>query len=164
MTAKISHCRRSFVEICVDEVAPVLRVEVRGQTRRTDEIAEQDRDRAALGSIGTGAIRESSLRWERLPGVSSGDGLGVEFLDRGHDLSPMANDGDAQILQIFDRQLRQHGAVDFVVPERRFILAKAKAPQPNPDIHRRFLRPARMMILRSHGVYGFGVLRRLWGE
>jgi hypothetical protein len=35
-------------------------------------------------------------------------------------------------------------------------LPKAKASQPNPDVHRRFLRPARMMILRSHGVYGFG--------
>src|SRR5580704_13925972 len=76
----------------------------------------------------------------------------------------MANDSDAEVLEVIDRQLRQHRAVDLIVPERRLILPKAKAPQPNPDVHRRFLRPARMMILRSHGVYGFGPLRRLWGE
>ena len=49
MTAKIGHRRRGLVEIGVDEVAPVLGVELRGQACRADEIAEHHGDRAALG-------------------------------------------------------------------------------------------------------------------
>jgi hypothetical protein len=37
------------IEIGVDQVTPVLRVEPRGEARRADEIAEHHRDRAALG-------------------------------------------------------------------------------------------------------------------
>jgi hypothetical protein len=37
-----------LVEIGVDDVAPVLRVELCGETRRADEIAKHDGDRAAL--------------------------------------------------------------------------------------------------------------------
>ena len=51
MAAKIGHRRRSFVEIGVDEVAPVFGVELRGKARRADKIAEHHRDRAALGEI-----------------------------------------------------------------------------------------------------------------
>ena len=50
MAAKIGHRRRSFVEIGVDEVAPVFGVQLCGEARRADEIAEHHRDRAALGS------------------------------------------------------------------------------------------------------------------
>ena len=88
----------------------------------------------------------------------------LEFFNRGHDLSPMADDGDAEVLRSSTVSLRQHRAVDLIVPERRLILPKAKAPQPNPDVHRRFLRPARMMILRSHGVYGFGPYEGFGGK
>ena len=49
MTAKIGHRSRSLVEIGVDEVAPVLGVQLRGEARRADEIAKHDSDRAALG-------------------------------------------------------------------------------------------------------------------
>ena len=159
VAAKLGHRLRRFVEIGVDQVAPVLGVELGRKARRSDEVAEQDRDRAALGSIPTDASRDNSLRRGRPPVFGLEDELGVELLDRGHDLPPMADDGDAQVLQVVDRQLRQHRAVDFIVPERRLILPKAEAPQPNPDIHRRFLRSARMMVLRGHGVYGFGPLR-----
>ena len=51
MAAKIGHRRRSLVEIGVDEVAPVLGVQLRGEARRADEIAEHDRDRTAFGSV-----------------------------------------------------------------------------------------------------------------
>ena len=69
----------------------------------------------------------------------------------------MADGGDAEILQIVDRQFRQHRAVDFVVAERRLVLPKAEAPQPIPDIHRCFLRPASMMVLRDHSVHNAGL-------
>ena len=51
MAAKIGHRLRRFVEIGVDEVAPVLGVKFRGKARRADEIAEHHGDRAALGSV-----------------------------------------------------------------------------------------------------------------
>ena len=51
MAAKSGHRLRRFVEIGVDEVAPVLGVELRGKARRADKIAEHHRDRAALGSV-----------------------------------------------------------------------------------------------------------------
>ena len=49
--AERRHRFRRFVEIGVDQVAPVLGVELGRQTRRADEIAEHDRDRTALGSF-----------------------------------------------------------------------------------------------------------------
>jgi hypothetical protein len=49
MPAKPGHRRRGFVEISVDEVAPVLRVDLRGEACRSHKIAKHDRDRTALG-------------------------------------------------------------------------------------------------------------------
>jgi hypothetical protein len=87
-------------------------------------------------------------------------GRGVERLDRRHDLAPMADHRDAEVLEILDRQLRQHVAVDLVVAERRLVLPEAEAPQPTADIHPVSLRPpAPMMVLRCgrvHNVYREG--------
>jgi len=72
----------------------------------------------------------------------------------------MADDSDAEVLEVVDRQPRQHRAVDVIVPGRRLILPEAEAPQPDPNIHRCFLRGAKsMMVLRNHNVYGFGSVR-----
>ena len=66
MAAKPRHRGRGFVEIGVDEVAPVLRVEPRREARRADEIAEHHRDRAALarvetsGGAGSGGGRQAA--------------------------------------------------------------------------------------------------------
>jgi hypothetical protein len=49
MAAEFGHSRGGFVEIGVDEVAPVLRVEPECERRRTDEVAEHDRDLATFG-------------------------------------------------------------------------------------------------------------------
>ena len=51
VAAKIGHRLRRLVEIGVDEVAPVLGVELRGEARRADKIAEHHCDRTALGSV-----------------------------------------------------------------------------------------------------------------
>jgi hypothetical protein len=56
----------------------------------------------------------------------------------------MADDSDAEVLEVIDRQPWQHRAVDLIVPERRLVLPKAEAPQPDPNIHRCFLRGARV--------------------
>ena len=47
--AKPGHRPGSLVKIGVDEIAPILGVKLCGEARRAYEIAEHDRDRAALG-------------------------------------------------------------------------------------------------------------------
>lgn len=47
----------------------------------------------------------------------------------------MPDDADAQILQVFRRQVRQDRFVNLVTAERSLILSEAKAPQPNHDVH-----------------------------
>ena len=49
MAAEPGHRRRSLVEIGVDECAPILGVQLCGETCRAYEIAEHHGDRAALG-------------------------------------------------------------------------------------------------------------------
>ena len=51
VAAEARHRRRGPVEIGPDRIAPVFRVEPRRERRRTDQIAEHDRDRAALGQV-----------------------------------------------------------------------------------------------------------------
>ena len=48
MATQFGHRRRSLVAVSVDEVAPVFGVKPRGKTGRPDEIAEHNRNRAAL--------------------------------------------------------------------------------------------------------------------
>ena len=47
----------------------------------------------------------------------------------------MPDDADAQILQVVRRQIRQDRVVYLVLAERSLILSKAKAPQPDHDVH-----------------------------
>ncbi len=49
----------------------------------------------------------------------------------------MADDRDAEILQIFGRQARQEVAVDRVVAERRFVLPETEILEPGRDVHGR---------------------------
>ena len=81
-----------------------------------------------------------TVSWRRSAASERGGGVGgarrprqrgVQRLDRGHHLAPMADGGDAEILEIVDRQLRQHRAVDFVVAERRLVLPEAKRSAAN---------------------------------
>src|SRR6516225_10934709 len=42
---------------------------------------------------------------------------------------------DAKLLQVLVRQARKNSFVNLVFAERSLILCKAKAPQPNHDVH-----------------------------
>src|SRR4051794_67143 len=53
----------------------------------------------------------------------------------------MADRGDANVLEVVGRQVRQQLSIDVILTECRLVLLKAQAPQPLPDIHHRFLRP-----------------------
>jgi hypothetical protein len=48
VAAETRHRGRGLVEIGADQIAPVFRIEFRGEARRADEIAEHHRDRPAL--------------------------------------------------------------------------------------------------------------------
>src|SRR6476661_2246809 len=47
----------------------------------------------------------------------------------------MPDDGDAQILQVLRRQLRQDLFADRIVAESGLVLFEAEAPQPDHDVH-----------------------------
>jgi hypothetical protein len=47
----------------------------------------------------------------------------------------MSDDADAKLLQVLVRQARENRLVYVILAERSLILSKAKAPQPNHDVH-----------------------------
>ena len=55
--------------------------------------------------------------------------------DRGEQLAPVADRGDAELAQVVGRQLGQDVGVDVVVAERLLVLAQAQPAQPSPDVH-----------------------------
>ena len=61
--------------------------------------------------------------------VSSQSSEGVE------QRTAVADDANAQILQVLRRQVRENLLGDLVLAERRLIPFEAQAPQPIPDIH-----------------------------
>ena len=70
MAVKIDHGCGSLVEIRVDEVAPIFRVEPRREVRRADEVAEHHRNRSTLrrnlkapGRCGLGRGGKRVHRW-----------------------------------------------------------------------------------------------------
>ena len=111
MAAETGHRRRSLVEIGVDEVAPVLGVELRGEARRADEIAEHHRDRrrspaasatgapvaapvgnapdanVAAGAGTVGGADDSSVKGSFLP-------AGFQLADCSQQLEPMSERGN----------------------------------------------------------------------
>jgi hypothetical protein len=68
----------------------------------------------------------------------------------------MADDSDAEVLEVVDRQPRQHRAVDLIVLERRLILPEAEARQTPTSIDVSSEGRRSMMVLQCHNVYGFG--------
>ena len=48
----------------------------------------------------------------------------------------MPQRGNAKLLQVLSRQARKNRFVNLVLAERSLILSKAKAPQPNHNVHR----------------------------
>ena len=131
---------RAGVLIGMEDLTHVLGIEPGRQRGRADEIAEHDGELAPLGGVGAGRR----------------GGRGIQRLDCGHDLAPMADGGDAEILEVVQRQFRQHRAIDGIVSERRLVLPEAKRPEPAPDVHPCVLEWAAMMVLRRRNVHSVG--------
>ena len=146
MAAETGHRRRSLVEIGVDEVAPVLGVELRGEARRADEVAEHDRDRTALGrDLGSfvGGAGEGCSRSARKSRRRQGG-------DRGEQHAPIAYGRNADLLEVLGRQVREDRLLDPVIAKRGLVLAKAETAKPPADIHGR----------APHGLAGYSSSRR----
>jgi hypothetical protein len=144
MAAKVDHYLRRLVEISVDQVAPVFGVELRGERRRSDKVAKHHRDRTALGvgprsrpRPGGHGWRGQTGRWVRGSRRVRRLGRHAERGDRVKQSSPVADDRDAEILQIFGRQGREEVALDRVVAERRFVMPETEVVEPGRDVHGR---------------------------
>ena len=134
--AHLRHRRRGGVEIAADEIAPVLGVEFRRYASRADKVAKHDGQVTTLGGCGSGRrLRE----WDRRRD-GSGRGPGqwclryVQSGDRFEHSSSMTP-GDADLLEVRLRQLRQDFDVDVVFAKYRLVLAQPEASQSNPDAH-----------------------------
>jgi hypothetical protein len=148
MAAKSRHRRRSLVQIGAEQIAPVLRVELRGEAGRTNKITEHHGDRATFGIVRRRRQGRGSRRLRYWVG-------GAQTSDRFEQALAIPQI-DTQLSQISVGQIRQNVGIDRVVAKRDLVPTKTEAPKPNPDVHRRFLRgPRSMMVLRSHSVYGF---------
>ena len=134
MAAEPAHRVRRLVEIGVDEAAPVFRVELRGEARRADEVAEHHGNRAALGGDfrGFGGVVPEKAAAHRL-----GRRRRRQCGDRGEQHAPVAYGRDADLLQVLDRQVREDRLPDPVVAKRSLIFAKAETAKPPADVHGR---------------------------
>jgi hypothetical protein len=134
MAAEPSHCRRGFVEVGPDQIAPVFGVEFRGEARRADQIAEHDGDRPAL-RVGAGRRRGRRRvgrriwgRGRRFAGGETGD-RPDQLLSR-----PERN---ADFFEVGLGQVGQDVRVDLMLAEQGFILSEPDRVQPLGDVHRR---------------------------
>ena len=133
VAAKPSHRRCGLVEIGVDQAAPILGVEPRRERRRTDQIAEHDRDRAALG----GDFRDS-FRWRRRSRRRGGLPRSSRRRQCGYgseQFAPIADGRDAYLLEVLRRQVRKYCFVDPVVAKRGLVSLKANLFQPRSEVH-----------------------------
>src|SRR4029077_17424098 len=92
-----------------NDFAQVLRVHTGGECRRTDKVAEHDRDLAALGGV-LGALVDYQRnigwrrRWWASLSVQSGDGV--------EQLTAIPDKSNTKVLQVLRRQPRQDRVVD----------------------------------------------------
>src|SRR5215472_5282641 len=119
-----------------DDLAVILGIEARGERGRADEIVEHHRQLAAFRLCphpslprSRGRVREGALRGRRH--------LGAERRDDVEQPPTMADQVDAEILQVLGCQARQYPCVDLVRAECRLVLLEPELPQPARNIHRR---------------------------
>jgi hypothetical protein len=126
VAAKRSHGGRGGVEVAPHQIAPVLRIELRREARRADEVAEHHRDRTALSVLaGRRGRRRGLRRWW----------FGGQRRGRREQLAPMPQRSDADFLQVRVGERRRESEVDVVVGERLGVLPEIEPLQPIGDAH-----------------------------
>jgi hypothetical protein len=123
-------------EILADQIAPVFRIKPRRDAGRTNQIAEQHGDMPTLAN----GFRNWRFGWLRSRWSRGFSGWGVNRTgsqsgNRIQQLHTVPNRGDAKLLQGLVRQARKNRLVYVILAERRLVLAEAKAPQPDHDVH-----------------------------
>jgi hypothetical protein len=93
--------------IGAQQLAHILRVETRGERRRTGQIAKHDCQLPAL-SAGFDVAGRRNVRRERL--------------DRFEQPPAMTDGGDTDFPQILRRQAAEHFEIDIILAERRLVL------------------------------------------
>lgn len=116
-----------------DELAIIFRIRFDRQRGRVDEIAEHDREHAALGRPPIAG------RLRRGGGFGGGRTIRALAEPRGRveDTAAMPDRGDADLAQVVLRQRAQHRGVDVVVPERLRVAGKAKLREPFSHVEAR---------------------------
>ena len=128
VAAKPGHRRRSFIEIGVDERAPILGVELRSHACGPDEVTEHDCDRAALG----GRRRRHRGGARRLGGGFPGPESG----DRPEETLAVPQ-RHADLFEVGFDQVAEDARVDLMHAEHGFVLSEVDRVQPLGDVHRR---------------------------
>jgi hypothetical protein len=110
-------------------LAQLLGIEPRGQGGRADQIDEHHRELPPLGlrrgSCQGRARRGAGLRlcapgrWGLAASTQGGDGV--------EQLAPVADDGDAHVLEVVAREPGQDLGVDLVVAEHRLVPIEPQA-------------------------------------
>jgi hypothetical protein len=102
-----------------NDLAQILGIEPRRQLRRADQVAEHHRE---LPAFGIGSCRRVAGCYRH----NGGRPLGTERGDGIQQLAPVADRCNADLSEIFRRQLRQHLPIDLIVAEGRHIALKAQ--------------------------------------
>jgi hypothetical protein len=108
MAVEARHGRRDRALKRADQVAHVLGIELGGKRCRADEVAEHDRQLAAIGG----------LQWF--------DRITAEFPDCAQNLQPVS-ERNAHLAEVPLRQLGQNISVDRVFTKDCLVLAQAEA-------------------------------------
>jgi len=116
--------------VCADDLTNVLGVEARRERGRADEVAEHDRELAALGGVklarrGRCPSRNGDCRCALLNGFEIGN--------RAQQLAAMAEQ-DAQLLQILIRQIGEDAEIDPVLAKRLRVLLQTDLAKPTVDV------------------------------
>jgi hypothetical protein len=61
--------------------------------------------------------------------------IGAQGSDSIEELPAMPQRGNAELLQVLSRQAGKNRFVDLILAEDSLVFPKAKAPQPNHDVH-----------------------------
>ena len=139
MAAHLGYRRRSGIEVSADQVAPFLGVELGSNAGRADEIAEHDREIAALsgGFSRWGERRRRHRGRDRRRndgrcgrGCRHRRGCSVQCGDRPQNLAPVTERGNADLFQILIGQIGEDREIDIILGETRRVLAKPEISQP----------------------------------
>ncbi len=125
MTAEPCDFLGRFFDIGAEQVAPIFRVEPRGEFRRANEVAEHHRDQATFGVV---------ARRTRRRRRQTDDG-GLRHLgDRFAQPLPVAK-RDAELRQIVLGQIREDVHVDRLVAKSGFVALQTQIAQPRAKFH-----------------------------